>query len=287
MRNLFLALVLANLGFAAWQSWYSEDAQTVISPEREFGDIMLAAEFTEANPGLAISRIPATGREGAPDASTAFRTDPAILAESAADTQRATTEETGDETEEGAEGVAVTGPRPGSPPEFETAQPLAAADGDPGRVCMSVGPFSELAQVTTAAANLREDGLMPRQRAGEGNVWAGYWVYIDGVESMDAAQTMLEPLHEAGLPEAYASPDSDDGISITIGIFSEIVGASRARERVRDLGFEATIADRVRRGTVYWIDVDLPAGDTLDFERLQPPGRIVRLEQRPCREVVL
>jgi len=51
---------------------------------------------------------------------------------------------------------------------------------------------------------------------------------------------------------------------------------------VRKLGYEATISDRTRRATVYWVDVMLGAGQTLDFDLLQPPGRIVRLEQRPC-----
>ena len=37
-----------------------------------------------------------------------------------------------------------------------------------------------------------------------------------------------------------------------------------------------------RRATVYWVDVTLEADQTLDFDALQPPGRIIRLEQRNC-----
>jgi hypothetical protein len=33
---------------------------------------------------------------------------------------------------------------------------------------------------------------------------------------------------------------------------------------------------------VYWIDVTLAEGQVLDFDALQPPGRIIRLEQRAC-----
>jgi hypothetical protein len=33
---------------------------------------------------------------------------------------------------------------------------------------------------------------------------------------------------------------------------------------------------------VYWVDVALAPGQALDFDALQPPGRIIRLEQRAC-----
>jgi hypothetical protein len=54
------------------------------------------------------------------------------------------------------------------------------------------------------------------------------------------------------------------------------------REEVRALGFEPQLVDRTRRATVYWIDVTLASDQMLDFDSLQQPGRIVRLEQRDC-----
>jgi hypothetical protein len=35
---------------------------------------------------------------------------------------------------------------------------------------------------------------------------------------------------------------------------------------------------------VYWIDITLAEGQTLDFDALQQPGRITRLEQRDCEQ---
>ena len=161
------------------------------------------------------------------------------------------------------------------------------ADPEGDLACLSVGPFRELSQVTSAAANLREDGLEPRQRAGQGQIWTGYWVYLEQLESLAAAREMRDVLHEDGLSDAYIIPDSDSGILISLGIFSEIIRASRVSERAHELGFEATIADRVRDANVYWIDVNVAEGTRLDFERLQPQGRIIRLEQRACSEVEL
>jgi hypothetical protein len=74
----------------------------------------------------------------------------------------------------------------------------------------------------------------------------------------------------------------DAGFLISLGVFSEISRAGTLREQVRALGQEPVIVDRTRRGTVYWIDLQLPTDAGLDLEALQTPGRITRLEQRNC-----
>ncbi|HEU4620048.1 MAG TPA: hypothetical protein VFV10_18570, partial [Gammaproteobacteria bacterium] len=74
----------------------------------------------------------------------------------------------------------------------------------------------------------------------------------------------------------------DDGKIISLGVFTEIARAGRLRDQVRALGFEPLVVDRTRREDVYWIDLMLKAGREVDFEALQTPGRITRLEQRPC-----
>jgi hypothetical protein len=81
-------------------------------------------------------------------------------------------------------------------------------------------------------------------------------------------------------------PNSDSGSLVSLGVFSEISGVSRRRDQVRALGFDPKIVDRTRRATVYWVDVVLTGDQTLDFDSLQTPGRIVRLEQRKCEAPV-
>ena len=120
------------------------------------------------------------------------------------------------------------------------------------------------------------------QRAGEGDVWVGYWVYIEQIPSVADAEQLLTRLREIGISDSYVIPRSDSGTLISLGVFTEIARASNRREEVRRLGLDATISDRTRRATVYWIQVQLADGQLLDFEQLQPPGRIIRLEQRPC-----
>jgi cell division septation protein DedD len=145
-----------------------------------------------------------------------------------------------------------------------------------------VGPFRELAQAATAAAALRNAGYQPLQRVGEGDVWIGYWVYLPAIATEQEANEILTKVRAAGIPDSYVIPNSDTGNLVSLGVFSEISGVGRRRDEVRALGFEPQVVDRTRRATVYWVDVTLDEGQTLDFDALQPPGRIIRLEQRAC-----
>jgi cell division septation protein DedD len=152
--------------------------------------------------------------------------------------------------------------------------------------CTSVGPFRELAQAAAAAATLRGEGYQPQQRVAEGEVWSGYWVYIPAIASEAEANETLakvrEGVREARIPDAYVIRNSDSGNLVSLGVFSEISGVSRLRDEVRALGYEPQVVDRMSRATVYWIDIALAPGQALDFDALQPPGRIIRLEQRAC-----
>jgi cell division septation protein DedD len=166
---------------------------------------------------------------------------------------------------------------------------VAAAAGEPegGDValvtaCTSVGPFRELSQAANAAATLRTAGYEPTQRVAEGDIWIGYWVYIQAIPTEAEANAILAKVREQGIDDSYVIPNSDTGNLVSLGVFSEISGVSRRRDQVRTLGLEPQVVDRTRRATVYWVDVNLRSDQTLDFDALQPPGRIIRLEQRPC-----
>jgi cell division septation protein DedD len=150
--------------------------------------------------------------------------------------------------------------------------------------CTSVGPFRDLSQAATAVAALRTAGYEPLQRVVEGDIWIGYWVYIPAIATEREANEILTKVRAEGITDSYVIPNSDSGNLVSLGVFSEISGVSRRREQVRALGFEPEVVDRTRRATVYWIDISLGTNQTLDFDSLQTPGRIIRLEQRDCEQ---
>ncbi len=227
MRNLFLALVLANLGFAAWAAWYAEPRN---------------GESFVANP-----RIPGI-------------TLISELEESALETIEAL-----------AEAVPES-----APPPVPAAQPVAS------QLCISVGPFEELAQASAAQAALREAGYAPSQRVVDGDVWVGYWVHLPDIPTREVATEILRELHANDISDSYIVPGSEERQTISLGVFSEISRAGSVRERVLALGYDPTVADRSRSATLYWIDVLADNDADIDLDALQAPGRINRLEQRPC-----
>lgn len=160
--------------------------------------------------------------------------------------------------------------------------PPGVATADAAPHCTTVGPFRELAQAATAAAALRTAGYQPTQRVAEGDVWIGYWVYIDAIPTEAEANAVLAKVRGEGVVDSYVIPNSDSGNLVSLGVFSEISGVTRRREQVRSLGYDPKVVDRTRRATVYWVDVVLMGDQTLDFDALQTPGRIQRLEQRRC-----
>jgi cell division septation protein DedD len=253
MRNLFLALVLANLSLAAWNAWFSS-AQRVGRPA------------DEGLPTLTlVSEVPADLRTSGVVVEPPPVEQPASVAP--ADLPSPTIEQ----------------PGLGEPPSEQPV--VAAVEGGAApaaRSCTSVGPFRELSQAATAAAALRAAGHEPLQRVAEGDIWVGYWVYIPAIATEREATEILAKVRAEGITDSYVIPNSDSGDLVSLGVFSEISGVSRRRDQVRALGLEPEVVDRTRRATVYWIDISLGADQTLDFDSLQTPGRIIRLEQRAC-----
>jgi len=168
--------------------------------------------------------------------------------------------------------------------EAPAAPPLPSLRVTEGVECVSLGPFLDLTEAARASTGLREAGLEPRQRAKEGAVWNGYWVSLAGLADADEAEQAVERLRTAGIGDAYIMPASDEGPTVSLGLFTEQPRALRRLDEVRALGFEPRIQERQRSGTVYWIDVDVSSPDQLpdpaSFE--DQGGRIFRLEVQPC-----
>ena len=168
--------------------------------------------------------------------------------------------------------------------EAAPAKAQATAPAPSDNHCLSLGPFTDLTDTARASTLLRENKLEPRQRAGEGVVWRGYWVTLEGVPDQATANTVIERLRRAGVGDAYAMPSDGREVTISLGLFSERQRALRRMDDAKAIGLEPRITDRERMGTVYWIDVDVvPPAELPDAAQLQGEGgRILRLEVQPC-----
>ncbi len=176
------------------------------------------------------------------------------------------------------------------PPAVEplSAQSPAADRTDTAQLdpmsCTSIGPFPDLPQASQAQASLRAAGFRPQQRMEQGEIWAGYWVSVQGLATREAAEAALKTLTTNGINDVYLMPGSDPPNVLSLGVFSDYQRAQRRLNEVRALGLTPHIDDRKRAGSVYWIDVELQEpGQIIDSSIFQTdPGKITRLEMRAC-----
>jgi hypothetical protein len=127
--------------------------------------------------------------------------------------------------------------------------------------CVSIGPFQAESAATDEATLLRQKGLTPRQRSQAGEVSKGFWVYIGGLGSeQDVAQAM-RTLQQSHVDDAkVVEGGGNDGQRISVGFFSDRERADRRAASLKKLGLEPVVGERKVPGTVFWMDIDVPAG---------------------------
>ena len=141
----------------------------------------------------------------------------------------------------------------------ETAQP-SELQAVVGRSCVTVGPFREEGEAREALDEFEGDGLRGTIRSTEGEVFVGHWVQIRDVPDRRTANEMLGKLRKGGLNEAYMVQTEDEGIKISLGLFSEIARAERVELQAKSMELAAEISPRMREQTVYFVDLGLPPG---------------------------
>ncbi len=169
-------------------------------------------------------------------------------------------------------------------PEYEEPQQpdVQLAIPQPTPMCFSIGPFSSIAQYDAAAEILLESGLEPIQRAEEGEIWLGHWLYLPNVTNQAQADELSARLAAAGFEDTYFDPTGVDGDVLSLGLFREFVRAETLRDRLLSAGFRPEMVDRTRPGTIYWADLIVDGAIDPDLAQMQEPGRIIRMEPRGC-----
>jgi len=143
--------------------------------------------------------------------------------------------------------------------EVPGGQP-SALEAQVGRSCVSVGPFLDADEAAGALADFEEAGLRGALRTTRGEVFVGHWVQIRDIDDRATANSMLAELKKEGLNEAYVVQTEDEGIKISLGLFSEIDRAERVELQAKSLDLPADITPRMREQEVVYVDLGLPPG---------------------------
>ncbi len=165
-----------------------------------------------------------------------------------------------------------------APEEVAAAQSAVAERTPPDlRDCVSIGPFPNRIDVSDAAAAITAAGFATSQRVAEGDVWLGYWVYLDAIPTQNEAADIVDRLAEEGITEAYVIADGDNGNIVSLGVFSQRARSQQRFADVEAMGFAPVIASRSQPGDVFWLDVTAPGGRDFDVAELPE----IRIDPEP------
>jgi hypothetical protein len=176
--------------------------------------------------------------------------------------------------------MAGESPPAGTPAGHGTQK--TALNDTPG--CWSVGPFVDPASGAQAAALLKAKGFDPRQRAEQGRVALGYWVYVGRLASQAEADRALATLERHGVRDALVVPETGNtGRRLSLGFYSERSRAEHRAQAVRQAGLSAQIAESKLPDTLYWVDLTPPPGmNTVPLQGLFADGVNSRIAAQPC-----
>lgn len=129
-----------------------------------------------------------------------------------------------------------------------------------GRSCVTIGPFKVSGDADSAVLEYGNEGMRTAMRSIQGQIFVGHWVQIRDVPDEATAKDMLEKLTAGGLNDAYLVRTEDEGLKISLGLFSDMEGAEKIELQARSLDLPADISPRMREGTVFFVDIGLPPG---------------------------
>jgi hypothetical protein len=161
-------------------------------------------------------------------------------------------------------------------PEAATnAAPALASDA----VCQSIGPFE-----TSVALRRAMDALLPKVeriqfREVEATALRGYRVFLPAAADREQALATARSLSAKGIADYYVVTAGDQSNTVSLGIFRELENATKRRDDVVKLGYNAVVEPRTEPVKQWWIDLAAAPG----FEWKSVLGNAeLKAQQAPC-----
>ena len=149
--------------------------------------------------------------------------------------------------------------------------------------CVALGPFATPNDARTAAGALAAVDQPADVRAVAGTEPRGYWVYMAGGSSREAALATARELAAKGVTDYYVVGDADGRNVISLGVFHERANAERRQADLESMGYDAILAPRDAGAPEYWIDLESPGAVAFDWRRVL--GESAGIGEKPiaCR----
>jgi hypothetical protein len=162
------------------------------------------------------------------------------------------------------------------PPLAQGAAPALAVDA----VCQSLGPFE-----SSNALRHAMDALLPKVeriqfREVQAEELRGYRVYLPAAADRAQALATARALSDKGIADYYVVTAGDQSNTVSLGIFHDLENATKRRDEVVALGYNAVLEPRTEPVKQWWID--LAAAPGFDWKAVLGNGTELKAQQAPC-----
>lgn len=253
MKVLCIALLLANVGYFAWQLDRHLDAPRAGPSGTPYGHgavtLVLLEEMTE---------LPQRRGEAAADSVTE------IAGASATD---------GHPAAEAEAGLPADGP----------AVPATIAEGAAAGFCFRVGPLSSLQQAVDLGQELEGFAAHVRQRRELRQERQYFWVYLEPTESRPQAEQLLAELRRKGIEDILLVRKGEMENAVSLGLFRNQDSVNRRLNELARQGYQPVVVPRYRDLEAYWLD--LRFRDPPDAGAIELLRRSSQWRELACSEI--
>ncbi len=264
MRYLVYLLLVANLGYFAWNWFQPRPIPSEVGPAPVPPDVNQLVLLSERATAVA-EHLPGGASDGGGETrkpAKQVRSEPVAAMEPVAGAKK-------------------------EPQVQENAPPVQAAPTVPEAVaapaeniCQTLGPFLKKHDVTAVFALLARNGYEVNVRDSDTRVPNGYWVYLPAMQASQARRIVAD-LDAHGMTDYYIGKQN----YISLGIFSDKDKAERRLQEVQRLGYKPKVDQRYRTRDVYWLDVEgrgTPLLRSEVWEQIQSQHTDVRAQRVSC-----
>ncbi|MCC7410310.1 MAG: SPOR domain-containing protein [Gammaproteobacteria bacterium] len=266
MRWLVIVLLVANVGFAAWQL-NERIRHPVPRPASAGAEGSIALPLIDELDTLPPARTSAdAGTESGSESGS--ESESGSASEEAAPAQAAATGEAAAQV-----GAAPAGDTPGAqtPAVAQAGEPAAAAaveepasapagatsgnlaGGGPFALCMRYGPLRDGAQADTLGRWLGQRDVAWVKRAEDGETRKFFWVYLEPSASADQAESRLTDLKRRGVTDYMLIRRGGLANAISLGLFSSQESVNRRLAELADRGYQPVVVPRYETTKVWWL----------------------------------
>ena len=160
------------------------------------------------------------------------------------------------------------------------AQESAATELGPDAVCQSLGPFETSASLREAMDRLLPKVARIQYREVEAMALHGYRVFVPAAANRGQAQETARALSRRGVTDYYVVTAGDQVNTVSLGIFRELGNASKRRDEVAALGFNAMVEPRTEPVRQWWIDLAATPG--FDWQVALGGAGALKVVAAPC-----